>query len=64
MNITCYNCQGARYVYNGFKSIACPVCGNRGDVEWAEQPDLFDAGHRHVHISQIKPDHRQRRIKS
>jgi len=64
MIITCYNCQGARHVYNGFKSIACPICGNRGEVERAEQLDMLDPGYSRVTISQIKPDHRQRRVKA
>ena len=56
--VTCYNCGGARYVWNGYRNIACPVCGNRGELERVEQLGLF--GDSRVHCVQIKPDSRRR----
>lgn len=56
---TCYNCRGARYVWNGHRNIACPVCGNRGVLERALQSGLF--GGFTVYVSKIKPDKPVRR---
>ena len=57
MRITCFNCQGARYVWNGWRNIACPVCGNRGECERVEQADFF--GESKVIYTLIRPDRKK-----
>lgn len=56
----CYNCQGHHKVWNGFRWIACPICGNRGLVDRIEQADLFNRTP-DVHITRIRPDAKLKR---